>query len=299
MQSLVNLTDLSFQLWIYLAIDVVVALCLLFSVRWMAGKMSHVSISEELSVKDNVAFGISIAGRMLSLCIVLAGAAGRQMEKGYGEAIISMVLFGIVGIFLVRVGRVAHDKLILHQLDKEAVLRERGTSVAVVDASSAVASAIIINSIMIWTTGTDTNAIVAIISGFLVVHAILLITTRLIERRFAASNQNGSMQDALCKGQLALSIEHSGNLIGTAIIVSAASSLLVYQPAGYVSNITGWLIVGVALTLLLKALQIIGKRIVLFRLNWREEVYQQDNVGVASLLWVMSVGLALIISGLL
>ena len=210
-----------------------------------------------------------------------------------------MAVYGAVGILLIKVGRYAHDKLILHLLDKEAHIQDRNVSVALVDASSSIATALVVQSVILWVKGMDANAFVAIISGFIVSHAILLTMTRLYERRFANFNRVGSLQRSLEKGQLALAIQHSGHMLGTALAVTATSSLLEYNPIGYVSNLTSWLIIGLGLTILLTVLVNIAKRLILSKVNFNQEIDQQHNVGVASIEMALSVGIALIIKGFL
>lgn len=299
MDALIKLVPLGSDLWIYLAIDVSIALALLVVMKWVTGLMRKNSVTEELGIKDNFAFGISIAGGMLSLCIVLSSVVGRHIGQGYSEAAIGMVTFGIVGILLVKFGRFAHDKLVLNRVDTHAMISERSVSVALVDAASLVASAIVLKNIMVWVDGSDMNAIIAIVTGFSVVLTMLLVMTRILEVRYAKDNQNDSFQGALRKGQLALAIEHSGNLLGTAMIVSAAKNLLIYNPSGYVSNVTGWLVVSVALAIALHILVLINKKVIMFGMNFRQEVDQQHNVGVASLGFTLSIGTAMVINGVL
>lgn len=299
MDSLVKLVPLGRDLGVYLAIDVSIALVLLVVMKWLTGAMRDNSVSEELGVKDNFAFGISVAGGMLSLCIVLSSVVGRHVGQGYNEAATGMVTFGVIGILLVKFGRFAHDKLVLNRLDTHAMISERSVSVALVDAASLVASAIVLRNIMVWVDGSDMNAIIAIITGFSVVLTMLLVMTRIFEMRYAKENQNDSFQGALRKGQLALAIEHSGNLLGTAMIVSAAKNLLIYEPMGYVSNVTGWLMVSVTLAVALHVLVLLNKKVILFGMNFRQEVDQQHNVGVASLGFTLSIGTAMIINGVL
>ncbi|GAC13329.1 hypothetical protein GLIP_0683 [Aliiglaciecola lipolytica E3] len=298
MQDLVNLVPLSSGVWIYLGIDIAVAICLLFTLRLMSGKMAAVSTSQELGSNDNFAFGISVAGRMLALCIVLSAAAASSDNNGYLGAALSMLLFGLVGILLIKIGRILHDKIILNRIDKEDMIKKRNTSIGVIDSASSVSTALIVSSVMLWVDGADWNALFAILSGFVVTQAILLIRTRIYERRFIINNQSSTFQQTISKGQLAVAIQHSGNLLGTAIVVSAANGLLTYNPVGYVSNLTGWLIVGMALSLILVILVILAKKVVLIGLNLAQEVEQQHNVGLASIEMVLSVGIALIVSGL-
>lgn len=299
MDALVKLTPLPHDLWIYLLIDIGLVLLLLMVMKWLAGAFRKRSVVEELGVQDNFAFGISMAGGMLSLCIVLGSVVGRHVGQGYGEAASGMLLFGLVGVVLVKFGRYAHDKIVLNRLDTVDLIADRSVSVALVDAASLIASAIILRSMMLWVNGSDLNAIIAIVTGFTVVLSLLLMLTRILELRYARDNQNDSFQGALRKGQLALAVEHSGNLLGVAMIVSSAGNLLTYHPAGYVSNITGWLFVSVILSVALLVLVTLSKKIILYGLDYRAEVDQQHNIGVACLELTLSIGIALIVNGVL
>ena len=299
METLVKLVPLARDLWVYVAIDVGLALLLLLVMKWLSRSRAKVSVSDELGVKDNFAFGISVAGGMLSLCLVLSSVVGRHVGQGYEQAAIGMVIFGIIGILLVKVGRFAHDKIVLDAVDTQHKISDRNVSVALVDASSLVSSAIILRSIMVWVDGSDVNAMIAIVTGFLVVLTILLIMTRIYEMRYAMQNQNHSFQSALDTGQLALAVQHAGNLLGTAIVVSSAGALLSYSPEGYVSNVTGWLLTSVVLSLLLWILVAFSKRAILNGINYQKEVDEQHNVGVAAVELTLSIGLAMIISSVL
>ena len=299
METLVKLVPLARDLWVYVAIDVGLALVLLLVMKWLSRSRAKVSVSDELGVKDNFAFGISVAGGMLSLCLVLSSVVGRHVGQGYEQAAIGMVLFGIIGILLVKVGRFAHDKIVLDAVDTQHKVSDRNVSVALVDAASLVSSAIILRSIMVWVDGSDVNAMIAIVTGFLVVLTILLIMTRIYEMRYAMQNQNHSFQSALDTGQLALAVQHAGNLLGTAIVVSSAGALLSYSPQGYVSNVTGWLVTSVLLSVLLWVLVAFSKRAVLNGINYQKEVDEQHNVGVAAVELTLSIGLAMIISSVL
>jgi uncharacterized membrane protein YjfL (UPF0719 family) len=298
MEQLVKLVPLSSEILIYLAIDLSITILLLFAILSLSGFFTKTSVRSELGEKDNFAFGISMAGGMLSLTIVLSSVVGRHNHLGYEGAALGMLLFGGIGIVLVKVGRYAHDKVVLNRLDKNKMISEKNVSVAIVDAGSSIASAIIIKSIIDWAVGSNVDTFIAILSGSMVVLSVLLLTTRLYERRYASNNQDHSFQRDLCKGQLALAIQHSGNLIGTAIAVSSAGSILVYEPNSYVSNMTGWLVVSGGLSVFLIILSSVSKRIILSGVNWKTEVDLHHNVGIASIEFVLSIGLALLIAGL-
>jgi len=299
MEQLVSLVAIPHDLPIYLAIDIAITVVFLFLVRSISGMFSKVSVRSELGEKDNFAFGISLAGRMLALTIVLSAVFGRHVGEGYVDAALNMLLFGGLGILLVRIGRFAHDKLVLNRLDKSKMIGEKNVSVAIVDASAAVASAIVVKSIIEWSQGADTNTFIAVFSGVIVVLVVLLFATRFYEYSFAENNQNSGFQRTLCNGQIALAIQHSGNLIGIAIAVSSASKILVYDPVTYVTNITGWLLTGIALAASLMIINSISKRIVLMGISWRKEVALHHNIGIASIEAAMSIGIASLFANVL
>jgi len=299
MGVLVNLIPLPRDLGWYLLIDMGVAIALLGLMWWMSSLLLKGRNEKALTQQDNFAYGISVSGRLLGLAIVLVGGVVNSRTTNFLDSTLAMLEFGVLGIVLIKIGRYAHDKIILHRLDKEFHIRDRNAGIALVDAASSIATALVVQSVMVWAKGTDGNAVVAIISGFVVCQTISLTMTRLYERRFADSNRSGSLQSSLEDGQLAIAVQHSGHLLGTALVVTATGSLLEYNPVGYVSNLTSWLIVGLTLTILLSLLVALAKRIVLANVDLVQEIDQHNNVGVASVELALSMGIAFILKGLL
>lgn len=299
MSTLVNLIPLSPDLGWYFAIDMGIAI-LLLSLMWVAtSALQSGCAKDELTKKDNYAYGISVAGRMLALCIVLVAAVANSKTNSFADSALTILIYGVLGICLIKIGRFAHDKIILNRFDKELNIQNRNVAVALVDASSSIATAMVVQSVVLWANGMDMNAIVAVISGFFVTQAILLTVTRLYERRFAEYNRIGSLQSSLEKGQMAVAIQHSGHLLGTAMAVTAAGHLLEYHPQGYVSNVTSWFILGLGLAATLTVLTSISKRLVLNQIDLEQEIDQQHNIGVASIELTIALGIALILRGLL
>lgn len=299
MGALVNLMSLPQDLGWYLLMDMVIAIALLGFMWWVSSLFLKGRNNKELTQKENFAYGISVSGRLLGLALVLVGGVVNSRTDNFLDSALTVLEFGVLGIVLIKIGRYAHDKLILYQLDKDSLIRDRNAGIALVDAASSVATALVVQSVMMWAKGHDGNAVVAIISGFLVCQTILLTVTRLYERRFADANRTGSLQRSLENGQLALAVQHSGHLLGTALAVTATGSLLEYNPVGYVSNLTSWLIVGLILTLVLSLLVALAKCIVLANVDLVQEIDHQNNVGVASVELALSLGIAFILKGLL
>jgi hypothetical protein len=295
----VSLNNISPDLLVYLAIDVSIAILLLGAMRFLSGLSAKVNSTEELAKEDNFAFGISVAGSILALGIVLTGAITGEAASSYAMEAIGMLAYGGYGLILIKVGRIIHDKVALQHLDKNALIIEKNLTIGIIDAAGAIATAIIIRAVLLWVDGLDLSTFIAITSGFVVAQTVLVIVTRLREKQYAKNNQEDCLQEALSNGQLALAIRYSGQVISTALAVTAASHFLIYSPETLVVNLIGWLVIGIIMTLLVALLTAIAKHIVLWGINLVEEVDQQHNIGVASIEMATSIAIAMILTSLM
>jgi hypothetical protein len=299
MNTFIEITGLNLELLIFLAIDITIAIVLLGAMRFISGLSAKVNSTDELAKEDNFAFGISVAGSVAALGIVLTGAISGENADSYLGEIIGMGSYGIFGLILIKVGRVFHDRFALNQIDKNAQIKARNITVGIVDAAGAIATAIIIRAVLLWVYGLDINTFIAITAGFIVSQAMLVLVTRLKERQYAANNQNDCMQNAFAEGQIALAIRYAGQVISTALAVTAASHFLTYSPETLMINLVGWLVFGIVMTLLVALLTSIAKRLVLMGINLVEEVDQQHNIGVACVEMAISISIALILAALM
>ncbi|WDE04227.1 DUF350 domain-containing protein [Thalassomonas viridans] len=299
MNTLIEITALNQDLLTYLAIDLLIAIILLGTMRFVSGLSAKVNTTHELAREDNFAFGISVAGSVAALGIVLTGAITGETAPSYLMEAVGMLAYGAFGLVLIKIGRLLHDKLALNQLDKNALIKEKNLSIGVVDAAGAIATAIIIRAVLLWVDGLDASTFIAIASGFVVSQAILVIVTRLKERQYAKNNQDDSLQEALSQGQLAIAIRYAGQMISTALAVTAASYFFSYSPETLVVNLLGWLVFGLVMTVLVALLTSVAKSIILWGINLVEEVDQQHNIGVASIEMAISISIALILTALM
>ncbi|WP_440874432.1 DUF350 domain-containing protein [Thalassotalea sp. PLHSN55] len=299
MNTFIEITALNQELLIILAIDIAVAIFLLGTMRFVSGLSSKVNTTDELAKEDNFAFGISVAGSIAALGIVLTGAITGEAADSYLVEFIGMLTYGVFGLVLIKVGRVIHDRFALNQLNKTEEIINRNLTVGLVDAAGAIATAIVIRAVLLWVDGLSVGTFLAIGSGFLVAQTMLVLITRFKERQYKKNNQDDCMQEAFTKGQIALAIRYAGQVISTALAVTAASHFLIYSPETLVNNLLGWLVIGIVMTVLVTILTTIAKRIILWGINLVEEVDQQHNIGVASIEMAVSISIALMLSALM
>lgn len=299
MNTLIENLGLNSELLIYLAIDISIAIILLSTMKFVAGLSAKVNATEELAKQDNFAFGISVAGSIAALGIVLTGAITGENAESFRMEIIGMFSYGLLGLVLIKVGRFIHDRLALQHIDKTAQIKERNITVGLVDAAGAIATAIVIRAVLIWVHGMTIHTVVAIVSGFAVSQLMLVLVTRIKEKQYANANQDDCMQEAFANGQVALAIRYSGQVISTALAVTAASYFLVYSPDTLAISLVGWFAFSVVMTLLVSLLTLIAKKLILWGINLTEEVDQQHNIGVASVEMAISISIALILTALM
>jgi hypothetical protein len=299
MNTFFEITALNQDLLVYLAIDISIAIVLLGAMRFISGLSAKVNSTEELAQKDNFAFGISVAGSVAALGIVLTGAISGENAPSYMMEFIGMLAYGTLGLILIKIGRVIHDKLSLQHINKTEEILNQNITIGIVDAAGAIATAIIIRAVLLWVHGLDVDTFIAIIAGFVISQAILLLVTRLKERQYAKNNQGDCLQEAFSQGQTAIAIRYAGQLISTALAVTAASHFLTYSPETLLTNLVSWFVFAVVMTLLVAVLTAIAKRIVLWGINLVEEVDQQQNIGVACVEMATSISIALILAALM
>ncbi|MXR69782.1 DUF350 domain-containing protein [Shewanella insulae] len=287
------------ELAIILAIDLTIAIILLTAMRYLQGWTVKVNSTHELSERDNFAFGISTAGAVAGLGIVLTGAITGEAAESYLIEAIGMSAYGIFGLILIKLGRFLHDKVALNEIDKNAMILKGNISVAIVDATAAIATAIIIRSVLLWAEDLTLNTFIAIFSAFAISQLMLVLLTRLRERSYAKRHDDSSMQEALTKGHTALAIRHSGYMLAMALSFNAASHFIVFMPTAYVTNILGWLTFSVIMLLALSLLLALVKKLVLANINLKAEVEEQHNIGIATVELAISVAIALILTSLM
>ncbi|MPY23701.1 DUF350 domain-containing protein [Shewanella psychropiezotolerans] len=288
-------TDLA----IILVIDLTIAIILLTLMRYLQGWTAKVDSRVELAERDNFAFGISTAGAIAGLGIVLTGAISGEAASSYAAEAIGMSAYGLFGLVLIKLGRYLHDKIALNEFNKGEQILKGNISVAIVDASAAIATAIIIRSVLIWAEDLTVDTFIAIFSAFAISQLMLVLLTRFREYRYAKRNQDSSMQDALVQGHKAVAIRHSGYMLAMALSFNAASHFIIYNPQAYIANLIGWLVFSVIMLVALTVLIKIVKKLVLSNINLAQEVEQQHNVGIATVELAISVAVALILTSLM
>ncbi|WP_341501885.1 DUF350 domain-containing protein [Gallaecimonas sp. GXIMD4217] len=300
MNQILDFLTINQSLAVILLIDLAIAIALLGTMRFVTGWLAKTDSTAELASKDNIAFGISVAGSVGALGIMLTGAITGEAALSYSTEAIGMAAYGIAGLLLIKAGRWIHDKVALNALDKrEQIIDHGNVAVALVDAASAIATAVVIRAVLLWAEGLTLGTVLSVLAGFALSQVLLVAITRLRESGYAKRNPGESLQQALVRGELAVAVRHAGQLIATALVVKAASHFLEFNPEALLATLATWLVITLVLALLLTALVWLARSLILYRIDLNSEVEQQHNTGIAAVEMAISIAIALILTALM
>ncbi|KXO11122.1 hypothetical protein AKG98_496 [Moritella sp. JT01] len=292
-------TLLSSDLLLFLIADLIIALALLSAMRFFTGAVDNIDTTDELAKRDNFAFGISLAGAILGLGIVLSGAITGEKAATLSIEILEMSLYGLAGLVLIKLGRWIHDRVSLNQLDKNTEIAQRNVAVAIVDACASIATAIIIRSTLVWAEGLEVITFIAIFSGFLISQTLILLMTRYREHRYSRGNLGTSMQQAFTDNNIAVAVRHGGYLIGVAIAVTISSNYIYYDTTNLMTTLGSWIVFSLVMLTAFTILAIIAKKLILNGVDINKEVDLQNNIGVATMDMAINLSIAFILTALL
>ncbi len=281
-----------------LLLNLLIVVVLFTSLRLFSGIIAHIKASDELLKKDNPAFGVSLAGATLGITIMLSGTMYGSPENNAIYSIISVGVFGVVGIGLLALTRVIFDKITLPDIHLRDEIIRGNMAVAIADAGNVLATALIIRIVLIWVTTNSFEGFFAILSGYAVSQFIL--TSMTLGRRAAFSfiHKGNNLQDELKKGNIAVALRFAGQKIGTAFAIALAAQIVVYEEYDILTILCAWFVASIIVVLVWKFLSFIAAKIILFRVNVNEEVVVQKNIAVGALQAVIYIAMGLLISAL-
>ncbi len=284
-------------LW-YLVIDMAVAIVLLGGVRYIMGFITKVNTKEELAIKNNFSYGISMAGAIFAMGIALSGVITGELAGSYKNELIGMFAYGITAMVLIKAGRYIHDEFALPQFKKIDQILDRNLAVGVVDAASVIATAIIVRAVIMWVHGLTVNTFIALVLAWIVSQLMLLLITKFFARKYNKNNSI-SFQTALEQEQLALAIRYAGYLISTAMSVTAASYFAQFNPHDVSHDVIVWTALSLLLMICFTLLARFAKFIVLWGIDRSMEIEDQHNIGVALVEFAISFSIALLLMSLM
>ncbi|WP_018690798.1 DUF350 domain-containing protein [Algicola sagamiensis] len=276
----------SVQIWNMqaMAVDFVIIFILIVALRLMKGVVSNVHTTDEIANRDNFAFGVSFAGGIAAIAIMLTGVSEGEAASSLINEAINMTVFGVIGIIMVFLGRIVQDKFVLRRVDIHAEIVKGNLAAALVDLGHVLSVAIIIRAAMLWVTTEGWMAIPIVVASFVISQFILLLASKYRVRLFISTSEDENcMQRAMADGHSALSLRYAGYLIGTSLAITAASNLIPYNPESIALSVAFWAAAAIIMSFIFALLKGIAMRVILPGVNVSDEVDRQHNIGVSAI----------------
>lgn len=291
--------NIDMNLGLYYLIDFVIAVALLSGMRFLSGLVGNVSATKEIAHNDNKAFGISLAGAMISVSIMLMGVVSGDAGYNLGNEALTVILFGMIGISLMWLTRIAFDRISFPHLSIHDQIMKGNMSASIIDACNMIATAIIIKGAMVWVDGDMTMAIIAVVISFIASQIIMAAATLYRVKVYDRRHNGDQLHQAIEADNVALALRFSAYRVGIAIAVSAAFTAVEYDADAFMLVFMLWFAVALVLFMLLTLIAIVIRHGVLHRVNIGEEVGQQGNIAVGAIEGSIYIVVGLLLAGLI
>ena len=296
---LADYINIDLDLGLYYLVDFIIALLVLSAMRFLAGAVSNVSAVDEISQKDNQAFGVSLAGAMIAVSLMLMGVVSGDAGYSLANEALSVIVFGAVGIVLMWITRIVFDRLSFPGLSIHDQIMQGNMAASIIDACNMIATAIIIKSAMTWVDGDMQTALLAVVLSFLGSQVIMALATLYRVKVYASRHAGEALHDAIEQNNVALSLRFGAYRIGIAIAVTAAFTAVDYDIEAFSSVFLLWFGIALVLFVALTLIAIIIRHAVLHQINIAEEVGQQRNISVGVIEGSIYIVVGLLIAGLI
>lgn len=282
----------------YILVNLLIVVGVFISLKWCAGMITHVKSFDELSRKDNPAFGISLAGAMVAITIMLGGAVYGSPENNLIHSLLAVAGLGVLGIGMMAVTRFIFDKFILSNLSLRDEIIGGNKAVAIADAANALAAGIIIYTVMIWVPTYTVEAFMTLIGGYIISQILLTGLTVLRMKLIKKANQEHCLQAQLGKGNIAVALRFGGQKIGAALAMATAAHMVAYDEYSTLSILGGWLLGSVIVLVAWEVFVILAQKAILFKIDLDDEVINQENSAVGVMQAAIFIAVAMLISQL-
>ena len=292
--DLINFSTVDAYVYQIILINLVIAVGLLSGLRFVTGLVANVDSAEELATRDNYAFGIAMAAGIVALALMLTGAVSGEVGATYLSEIVSVLSYGVLGVVLIKVGRLIQDKFVLTGIQIQQQIKAGNLAAALVDAANTLATGLVLRAVMLWVESDTFNGLLIVLAAFVITQLLMALVSKYRVLVYARRHDGESLHSVLEAGKVALAIRFLGHVLGVALAITAASGVVAYQTENLVMALLAWALVALVFSILVSLIASIARYAVLFGVNVVEEVDHQNNVGVAAIEASISISIGLL-----
>ena len=275
--------------------NLIIVITLFGCMRWFSGMIERIDPSNELLIKDNPAFGISLAGKIFGIAIMLSGT----IFGGNGETLYSVgtvLLTGLSGILFMAIAHFIFTNITLAKISVRDEIVKGNIAVAVADTGNILAAAIIVRAITEWLSPYAISSLPGFVAAFAISQVLFTGSTLLKIKLFSSVNQENPLLQELKNGNTAVALGFAGRKIGTAFAISLAANIIATESGETGSILFTWFWVSVLAVLAFEALCYISTRLILYKVDIRSEIVVQRNTALGALQAVVYLSLGYLLS---
>jgi len=269
----------------------------LIGLRYSMAALVGVHVKDELDQKDNHAFGLTIGGSVLALMLIMSGAIGGEAAGDLGLEILNIAAYTIAGVVFLKLSLLILDKLVLSDINLISEIKSGNAAASLVVTANMIATGIIVYSAINWSETDGIEGLIPVALVFVASQLPLAFVGYLRKAVYANRNMGKSWSANIGNKNSALAVRYVGHLIATALVVSAAGSMVVFTPTLLGSMFLTYILMSFGGAILLWLLFRLALPIVLSGINVSEEVDEQQNMGVAAIEAALLIGMAMAITG--
>jgi uncharacterized membrane protein YjfL (UPF0719 family) len=267
-----------------LLIDMAIIIALFVSLKFIKGWVSNLHANDEITEKDNFAFGLSFAAGLAGLAIVLTGVSSGDFADSLTQEAMQMAGYGLVGIVLIKLGHFFQDKVALRKVDLHDEIIKGNITAALIDFGHVISVAIVIRSALIWVLTEGWYGLPIVIAAFIIGNVCMLLISQYRVQLFKFTNRSGDcLQQAIKDNNIAVGIRYAGYLIGSALALSAATGIAPYMAENINASLLFWTASAFGFLIFFIILQLVIIKIILSGKDISDEVNRQKNIGVATI----------------
>ena len=295
--SLIMLEDASIG---YYIVDFIIMLGFMAALRLLAGSIADVSLKEILAKHDNFAAGITLAGAVIAVAILMMGVVSGDAGWSYANEIALVAGYGVLAMILMWVTRILFDHISLPGISIHQQILDGNVAAGIVDAGNMIATAIIVRAALTWVDGTSFLGLGVVVAAYVVSQVIMLAATLYRKKVFESRHGKGrKLSNEIADGNMALAIRFTGYRLGVGLAVTATSGLVIYDPELLIFSVIAWSLLAVVMFIAQTSLSIVLRHILLPGIDVGEEVGNQRNVAIGTMEAAIYIGVGFTFVGLL
>lgn len=279
-------------------LSLVIVIGLFTSLRLFSGIFTHIDPNYELTQKDNGAFGVSLAGMLFGITLILGGVIPKNWSSSMTQSLTAIVIYGLVGLALLAFTRRIFDKLVLPNLSIRNEIVRGNMAAAIIDAGNVIAAAVVITTLLDWVTLDSVDNAITLLLVYGMSQALLTVFGAIHVHFFTKRNQKPKQQE-LIEGNTAIAMRFAGRRIGIAYAITGAANIMVAEVFDPQQLILSWAMISIVVMVALTALSWVASHVILFGMDVNDEVGRQRNVAIGTLQGVIYISLGILLSSLI